>query len=125
MALAQLREAQAKPLHGAGAEILHQHVRLPDQLGQHLAPDVGLDVDGKRTLAAVGRDEQGGKISRLVDGLAAAPGDVAAERLDLEHIGALVRQEHGGQRPGHHARQINDLHAAEWSRHRRSPEAVS
>src|SRR5260221_7500886 len=93
--LAQLVEAEAEPLHGAGAEILHQHVGLRDQLGKDYAADRALDVNRERTLAAIGRDEQRGELAALVDGGAAAASDVATDRLDLEHVGALVCQKHG------------------------------
>ena len=66
--LAQFLDAEAKPLHGAGAKILHQHVRLRDQFGKHLAAAVGLDIDRERTLAAIGRDEQRREFAALVDG---------------------------------------------------------
>src|SRR5215212_11641940 len=37
MALAQLVDAETEALHGAGPEILHQHIRLRDQLGEDLS----------------------------------------------------------------------------------------
>jgi hypothetical protein len=73
MQLAQFIEAQAEPLHGARTEILHQNIRLPDQLRQHLSPDVGLDIDRERALATIRGNEQRREIPGLVDGLAAAP----------------------------------------------------
>ena len=121
MALAQLVDAEAEALHGAGPEILHQDVRLRDQLGEHLAAGRALDVDRQRTLAAVRRDEQRGELAVLVDGGAAAAGDIAADRLDLQNVGALIRQKHGRERARHHAGQIEDANAAEWARHGHSP----
>ena len=66
-----------------------------------------LEVDRERALAAVGRDEQGGELAGRVDRLAAAARDVAARRLDLDHVGALVGQEHRGERAGHHAGEVD------------------
>ena len=37
MPLAQFVGAEAEPLHGAGPEILHQHVGLCDQFGKDFA----------------------------------------------------------------------------------------
>ena len=121
MALAQLVDAETEALHGAGPEILHQHVRLRDQLGENLAAGRALDVDRQRALAAVGRDEQRGELAVLVDGGAAAPGDIAADRLDLQHVGALVGQKHRRERARHHACQIEDANTAKWARHGHSP----
>ena len=53
MALAQLIDAETEALHGAGPEILHQDVRLRDQLGENLTAGRALDVDRQRALAAV------------------------------------------------------------------------
>jgi hypothetical protein len=115
--LAQFVGAEAEPFHGAGAEILHQHVGLRDQLGKNFAAGRALDVDRERALAAIGRDEQRGELAALVDGGAAAAGDIAADWLDLEHVGALVRQEHGRVRARHHTGQIEDANSAEWAGH--------
>jgi hypothetical protein len=54
------------------------------------------------------------RIAGLVDGGAAAAGDVTADRLDLEHVGALVGEEHGGERSRHHPGQIQHADAFEW-----------
>ena len=45
MALAQLTDAESEAFHGAGPEILHQHIRLHDQLGENLPAGRALDVD--------------------------------------------------------------------------------
>ena len=53
MALAQFVGAEPKPLHGAGAKILHQHVGLCHQPRENLATNGALDIDRQRALAAV------------------------------------------------------------------------
>src|SRR5438132_2261718 len=50
MTLAQLFYAETEALHGAGPKILHQDVRLRDQLGENLSAGCALDVDRQRTL---------------------------------------------------------------------------
>jgi hypothetical protein len=81
-----------------GTKILHQHVGLRHKLGQNLAANFAFDVDRQRALAPVRGDEQRGEFAGLVDGGAAAARDIAADRLDLEHVGALVGEEHGRER---------------------------
>jgi len=54
MAFAQFIGAQAKALHRAGAEILHQDISLRDELGKNLAADRAFYVNRERALAAVG-----------------------------------------------------------------------
>src|SRR5260370_39973601 len=94
MRLALYVGANSGPFRGAGAEVLHQDITLSDELGHHRAPGLALDVDRQRTLAAVRGDKQCRELAGLVNDRAAATGNVTADRLDLEHIGALVRQKH-------------------------------
>ncbi len=121
MAPAQFIGPEAEPLHGARPEVLHQHVGLRHQLGQNLAADVALDVDRQRALATVRGDEQRRELTGLVDRGAAAARDVAADRLDLEHVGALVGEEHRRERSRHHAGQIQHADVFKWARHRILP----
>src|SRR6266536_5449404 len=125
MALAQLIDAKAEALHGAGPEILHHDVRLRDQPGENLTAGRAFDVNRQRTLAAVRRDEQRGELAVLVDRGTAAPGDVAADRLDLQNVGALIRQKHGRERTRHHAGQIEDTNTAKRTGHGILPEFSS
>jgi len=51
---------------------------------------------------------------------AVAPGadradEVAGHRLDLDHVGTLFGQHHGGQRPGHVGGEVDDPDALERS----------
>jgi len=54
---------------------------------------------------------------RRVDQRPAAPRAVAADRLDLQDIRALIRQEHRGVRTGHHRRQIENANTIQWTGH--------
>jgi hypothetical protein len=96
--LAQLVGTETKALHGAGPEILHQDVGLRDQFGEDLTTDRAFYVDRKRALTAVRGNKQRRKLSCLVDCGAASAGNITADRLDLEHVGALICQEHGCER---------------------------
>ena len=111
MALAQLFRSKPQSLHGTGAKILHQHVGLAREPGHDFAPRIVLDIERERTFAAVRRDEKRGKLVGLANGSAAAAGDVAADRLDLEDVGALIGEKHGRERPRHHAGQVQHANA--------------
>jgi hypothetical protein len=82
--------AQPEALHRARTEILHQHVRLRSQFGQHFPARVALDVDRQRALAAVARHEECGEFTRRIDQRPASARAVAADRLDLQNIRALI-----------------------------------
>jgi len=47
----------------------------------------------------------------------AAARDVTADRLDLQNVGALVRQKHGRERSRDDAGQIEHANTAEWAGH--------
>ena len=115
------RFAEAQPIHHLRPEILHQHVGAGDQLAQDVDALGLLEVDRQRALAAVGRYEQGGELAGRIDRLAAAARDVAARRLDLDHVGALVGQEHRGERPRHHAGEVDDPHPRQRTCHAPPP----
>ena len=51
--------AEAEPVQRAGAEVLHQHVGPPQQLGEHRLVAVVLEVEGDRLLVPVGGEEVG------------------------------------------------------------------
>jgi len=63
-----------------------------------------LEVQRDRALAAIGRHEH----RRELTVAGGAAGDVAGERFDLDHVGALVGQQHGANRPRNDRRQVDD-----------------
>ena len=106
----QLACADAQALGHAGAEVLHHHVGL----GGHLA-DQGhglgvLEVQHQALLVAVHHREQ--RAFAVVHGADGAV-VVALRRLDLDDLGAQVGQQGRGQRPGQHAREVEDAHAVQ------------
>ncbi len=109
--------AETDPLHHPRTEVLHENIGAGDQPAQDLRALRLLEIEGDRPLAAVGRNEQGRELAGRVDRLAATPRDVSAERLNLDDVGALVRQEHGGEWAGHHAREVDHLNAGQRTRH--------
>ena len=99
-------ETEAEPFHHTGPERLHDHVGGPEQPLEHVAPPVGLEVDGERSPAAVPH----------------AVTVVGAERIsagwfDLDHVGPLLREQEHTERTGDTPRQIEDADTVECTRH--------
>src|SRR5947208_2679884 len=109
----ELRVREAQALHDAGAEIFPDHVRLTDELVEHLAATLAVEVERERFLVAIDRQE----VRRLAVGQerrAHAPHRVAAIRiLDLDHLGALVGEQHRAVRSREHTREVEDANAFE------------
>ena len=109
--LAQALGAQPQLVDHAGAEVLDEDVCGADEVEQD--PDAAflLQVEDEGPLAPVDRREPG----RDAAALGSQPAhDVAARgRLDLDHFGALIRQQHGGDRPRDHRRQFDHPKAVE------------
>ena len=94
-------------VEGARAEVLHQHVRGLEQLPEDLAARRRLEVQGDAPLAAVHGEEV--RASSVHKGRAPAAGVVAlAGLLDLDHVGARVREGLGAIRPGEDAGEVDD-----------------
>ncbi len=96
----------------AGAEVLHQHVGPPGQLpgepGVALLPQVERD----RPLAPVDAQVIGGR--RAARGRRPGAGVVPAGALDLDDVGAQIRQQHRGVRAGQHPGEVGHQHTGQW-----------
>ena len=89
--------AEAPFLHRAGLEVLDQHVGAlqqpqQDRLARRLA-----EIERDRAFVAVDADEIAGVA--LVERRAPVADFIALRRLDLDHVGAVVRQDHRAVRP--------------------------
>ena len=101
--------AEAEPVHRAGAEILDDDVGSERKLSRRRLAVLGLQVERDALLVAVHRAERA-----VVVGLAPHPERIAAvRRLDLDDLGAQVRQQHAGERPADIAGEFEDLDAVE------------
>ncbi len=120
VALGEPLVADAEAVHHAGAEVLDQHVGAVDQATEHLEALLLLEVDHHAALAAVDALEVAA-VGAVPAGLGRERGHlaraVAAGRLDLHHVGALVGEQHRAERPGEHLRQIDDPEALERAAH--------
>jgi hypothetical protein len=106
--------AEAELLHGAGFEVLDDHVGGAGELGG-AGDALGIaQVAHHRALAAVDAREVGA----LPDGVDGGPplsGAVALGALDLDDVGAEVGEDHGRVRPGEHAGEVCDADPGEGS----------
>ena len=95
-------------LGNAAAIVLHQDVGVLHQLIEHLQTLLGLQVQGGALLVAVDVVEETGLAALLIQG---TPGTalLAAQRLDLQNICAVVGQDHGAERTIQRGGQVDDL----------------
>src|SRR5437764_11141123 len=79
---------------------------LARQPGDNVLRQGILQVDGDAALVAV----LGIELNRYI-----AAARIAARRLDLDHLGAEVGEDRGGERPGHEHREIHHPDARQGS----------
>ena len=132
--LLEHRVREAQPGQAADAVVLHEHVRAREEPAQHLAPGLRLEVQAQASLVAVDREVVGrlarvaGNSARVALGIRQRPASgcagerrspgaraVALGRLDLDHVGAEVGQQHRAVGPGEHGREVAHDDAREWS----------
>ena len=109
--LAQALGAQPQLVDDAGPEVLDEDVGRADQVVQDREAALLLQVEDEGALAAVDRREARGDAATL--GSQPAHDVAARRRLDLDDFGALVRQQHGGDRRRDHRRQLDHPVAVE------------
>ena len=114
--------AEAPVLHRAGLEVLDQHVGLREQAQQHRAALGLADIERDRALVAVDADE----IARIavLERRPPVARLVALRRLDLDHLGAVVGQDHGGVGAAEHAGEVDHPDAGQRARGLREPLAL-
>ncbi len=106
--------------HGPGRGVVVDHdVCAREERGAPLAPFLGLEVEDDRPLAAVQRDEVAPEARGDRHDVAIA---VARRRLDLDHLGAEIAEDHAAQRACDVLRVLHDAHSGERrSGHSSSP----
>src|SRR5260370_36306088 len=102
-------------LGDAGTKVLDKDIGASGKLQQGLAAALRFQVENDRALVAVVVEERGRKSAPAVG--AAARRVAAIRRLHLDHIGALVGEDHRRERPRHIRGQIDDSIAMQWTRH--------
>ena len=111
------RVAQAQTIHHAGAVVVVHHVGGLDQVEKNPASGGRLEIDAHALLVAVVALE----LRALAFDLrthAVVANRVALERLDLDHLGAEVGQDHRPERAGDEQRQVENGQAGEQRRER-------
>ena len=86
-----------------------------DELRERVAAVLRLQVEHDRPLAPVERDEEAPDPRRNRHHLAVR---VAPRRLDLDHVGAELREERARERPRHVLRDLDDAYPFERQAHR-------
>ena len=108
--------AEAEALHHAGAEVVHHHVHLRDQLADDLDAGIGLEVDGEAAFAAAMGEVVGADAVGAVHRQHTA--EVAeARRLGLDHVGAHVGHDERGLRTLLEDGEVENAHARKRTRH--------
>ena len=110
--LAQPLVSDAEAVHHARAKRFEQHVDVADQPQQHFLAGWRLQIDPDRALAAVERQEQGAAGARLGSLVVRRrPANVVAQPgvLDLDHVGAEVREQQRAEPAGKQPRQVEHL----------------
>ena len=83
--------AEAHPFHGAGPEVLDQHVGLTDQVPEHGFAVVGFKVEDDGTLTPVAGEEHG---AQTVVRDAEVAHLLATRRFHLDHVRTLIAEHH-------------------------------
>ena len=101
--------ADAEALLDVGTEVLHHDVRAGDQLHEDRAPLRPLEVERQATLVAM-------KVLfvRAVAGAGDRWHAVARRGLDLDHVGAPIREQSDGGGAGPGDGEVEDAQAGEW-----------
>jgi hypothetical protein len=103
---------KAQLIERAAAVVLGEHIGIANEPQQHVAPLGVLEVERDPALVAIHHQERRG---HAVDPrLAVAARFVAAgDLLDLDDVGAHVREHHSARRAGHDLRELEHAHAGE------------
>src|SRR3954453_1867675 len=102
---------EAEAMDDLGAEALEEDVGALQQPPHDLLAGVGLEVDGETALSQIADDREG-RMAGVADAQRARPVAVA-QALDLDHVGAVLGEQHGAVRSGDPLAEIDDLEARE------------
>src|SRR4030088_1809846 len=106
----QARMVEAGAAERLGPHVAHEHVGAGDQAAYRRKPIGLLEVEHYRALVAVKVDELA-RQAGIAAALRHAAQKVAARRLDLEPVGAVVGQGARADRPDDDGREVDDAHA--------------
>jgi len=105
------RRIQAVTRQCPAAEVVHDHVGVEHQLGDHLPVSLRREVGGDAQLVAIDA-EIVGAFPPCVEGRPPSPGVIPGARtLDLDDIGTQIAEHHGAERTSEHACQIEHTEA--------------
>jgi hypothetical protein len=105
--------ADAKPIHHAGANVLHHSIGMLGHPQEDLACTRLLEVEHHRTLVAIPVDNPNGHSAPRRPGN--IPHDIALGRLDLDHVGAEVAEHHRTKRTTDHHAEVENPNTIKWA----------
>ncbi len=114
--------AETPLFHRSRLEVLDQDVGAFQQAQQHRLTLRLADVERDRALVAVDADEIAGVT--FVERRAPVAHLVTLRRLDLDHVGAMIGQDHRAVRTAEDAGQVDDLQAGQRAGRFRQPLAL-
>src|SRR4029453_724812 len=100
---------EAQALDDAGPKPFEEDIGALQQSPYDLLAGVGLEVDGDALLAEVA-DDRVGRVAAVARADRARPVAIA-DALDLDDVGAVLRQQHGAVGAGDALAEIDDLQA--------------
>src|SRR5205823_741004 len=106
---------KTQPRQRLGPDVRDEGIALACETEDGIAARLALEVDRDALLVAVGVEEA--RAHAAVAGTAGEARVVAAQRLDLEDLGAEIAQQLSGERPHQHAGQVEYAHAVQRSSH--------
>ena len=120
IAAAQAFRVEPEPAERRRPHIGDEHVGGGEQAVQRFAAFLALEVERQRPLVAVEVRELAGELAgvRLA---AERAQEVAARRLDLDDVGAVVGEKERRGRPHHDGGEIDDPYSGERAAHARLP----
>lgn len=101
--------AELKPRHRLRTDVVDENVGIPHQPQHGITPRRLLQIEADRTLAAVGVEKH--RAHAGVAHRADQAGDVAVQRLHLDHVGTVVAEHLGRVGPHQHGGHVDDLDA--------------
>ena len=100
---------ETPPLDDARPEAFEKDIGVLQQAPHDVLPGLALEVDRQAALAHVADDREGA-VAPVVDAERARP-VALADALDLDHLGAVLGQQHGAIGAGDALAQVDDLEA--------------
>src|SRR6185437_12022052 len=111
LARRHLLVVETQPLDHARPEAFEEHVGALEQPPHDVLAGLALEIDGDAALAEIA-DDRVGRVAAVAHPEGARPVAVA-DALDLDHVGAMLGEQHGAIGPGDALAEVDDLQSGE------------